>query len=214
MLLGTFLGSRSHEEGGRLPKESLIPIYSRMWHTKEVEDSNVKKFPQDEVSNMAVADSQTASQAGPSKLAEASSSSPAAVFKRLHPAQYLSRFLVQGYRPDGRETRAWRDVSVNAGMSAYFLHMASYYSYFTGNLPTEITGSISTADGSALVRMGDTTMVCGIKAEIAEPDMTRPNEGFLSEYLSSKAVSHLPQLNCLNSTASTQLRRCKISRQS
>lgn len=159
-----------------------------------------QKFPQDEVSNMAVADSQTASQAGPSKLAEASSSSPAAVFKRLHPAQYLSRFLVQGYRPDGRETRAWRDVSVNAGMSAYFLHMASYYSYFTGNLPTEITGSISTADGSALVRMGDTTMVCGIKAEIAEPDMTRPNEGFLSEYLSFQSCvtppsTQLPQLN-------------------
>ena len=41
------------------------------------------------------------------------------------------------------------------------------------------TGSISTADGSALVRMGDTTMVCGIKAEVAEPDMSRPQEGFI-----------------------------------
>lgn len=41
-------------------------------------------------------------------------------------------------------------------------------------------GSVSTADGSALIRMGDTTMVCGIKAEIAEPDAARPNEGFIS----------------------------------
>jgi exosome complex RNA-binding protein Rrp42 (RNase PH superfamily) len=29
--------------------------------------------------------------------------------------------------------------------------------------------------------MGETTMVCGIKAEIAEPDSARPNEGFISE---------------------------------
>jgi exosome complex component RRP43 len=41
-------------------------------------------------------------------------------------------------------------------------------------------GSVSTADGSALIRMGDTTMVRGIKAEIAEPDAARPNEGFIS----------------------------------
>lgn len=41
--------------------------------------------------------------------------SAAAVFKRLHPDQYLTRFLDQGYRPDGRRLDAWRDVSVNVG---------------------------------------------------------------------------------------------------
>ena len=40
-------------------------------------------------------------------------------------------------------------------------------------------GSISTADGSALVRLGETTIVCGVKAEIAEPELDRPEEGFL-----------------------------------
>jgi len=40
-------------------------------------------------------------------------------------------------------------------------------------------GSISTADGSALVRMGNTTVVCGIKAEIAEPELDKEDEGFL-----------------------------------
>jgi ribonuclease PH len=56
----------------------------------------------------------------------------------------------------------------------------------SGNTPTlsssNLTifpGSISTADGSALVRLGDTTIVCGVKAEIAEPDLDRPGEGFL-----------------------------------
>ena len=40
-------------------------------------------------------------------------------------------------------------------------------------------GSISTADGSSLVRMGNTTVVCGIKAEIAEPELDRGDQGFL-----------------------------------
>ena len=46
----------------------------------------------------------------------------------------------------------------------------------------ERVGSISTAEGSALVRMGATTVVCGIKAEIAEPELDRENEGFLGAY--------------------------------
>lgn len=96
----------------------------------------------------------------------------AAVFKRLHPVSYLLRFLSSGYRPDGRPIVSsssslptasasaaddiWREVSINAG-------------------------SISTAHGSALVRMGDTTMVCGVKAEIGEPDTETPGEGFVGE---------------------------------
>ena len=42
-------------------------------------------------------------------------------------------------------------------------------------------GSISTANGSSLVRMGNTTIVCGVKAEIAEPTLDAPNDGFLGE---------------------------------
>ncbi|OCF34454.1 exosome complex component RRP43 [Kwoniella heveanensis BCC8398] len=106
--------------------------------------------------------SSSSSAAGPShisdQLTSASSTAPssasAEVFKRLHPSQYLSRFLGKGYRPDGRKVGGWRDVSINVG-------------------------SISTAHGSSLVRMGDTTIVCGIKAEIAEPTAQSPNEGFV-----------------------------------
>lgn len=50
------------------------------------------------------------------------------------------------------------------------------------NANSSFTGSISTADGSCLVRLGDTTMVCGVKAEIAEPSLEDPNRGFLSEW--------------------------------
>ncbi|KAK8850343.1 hypothetical protein IAR55_004261 [Kwoniella newhampshirensis] len=93
-----------------------------------------------------------------------SAAAAATVFQRLHPSQYLSRFLAQGYRPDGRKVRSWREVSVNVG-------------------------SISTAHGSSLVRMGDTTMVCGIKAEIAEPSASTPNEGFVVPNIDLPALS-------------------------
>jgi len=57
-------------------------------------------------------------------------------------------------RPDGRDFLEFRNCSI-------------------------IVGSISTADGSSLVRLGDTTVVCGVKAEIAEPDLDAPEDGFL-----------------------------------
>lgn len=79
----------------------------------------------------------------------------AATFQRLHPRVYFERFVAEGVRPDGRKGFGEaRGVVVNLG-------------------------SISTADGSCLVRLGDTTMVCGVKAEIAEPSLEDPNRGFL-----------------------------------
>lgn len=39
----------------------------------------------------------------------------ATVFQRLHPRTYLSRFVEEGFRPDGRELGDWRDISVNVG---------------------------------------------------------------------------------------------------
>ncbi|KAI0638638.1 ribosomal protein S5 domain 2-type protein [Trametes polyzona] len=87
----------------------------------------------------------------------------ALTFQRLHPKTYLERFLSENVRPDGREFDEWRNVSVNVG-------------------------SISTADGSALVRLGSTTVVCGVKAEIAEPELDRPLEGFLVPNLDLPAI--------------------------
>jgi exosome complex component RRP43 len=87
----------------------------------------------------------------------------AAVFQRLHPKTYLQRFLSESVRADGRATDEWRPISV-------------------------ITNSISTANGSALVRMGGTTVVCGVKGEIAEPELQREGEGFLVPNLDLPAM--------------------------
>ncbi|XP_069680296.1 exosome complex component RRP43-like isoform X2 [Periplaneta americana] len=40
-------------------------------------------------------------------------------------------------------------------------------------------GSIKTADGSAIVKIGNTTIVCGVKAELATPKPEEPNLGYL-----------------------------------
>lgn len=40
-------------------------------------------------------------------------------------------------------------------------------------------GTVSTADGSATVRLGHTTVVCGIKSEIATPTLETPDQGFI-----------------------------------
>ncbi|KAL0569786.1 hypothetical protein V5O48_012178 [Marasmius crinis-equi] len=87
----------------------------------------------------------------------------AAIFQRLHPRVYLERFLLEKIRPDGRVEDEWRDIDINVG-------------------------SISTANGSALIRLGNTTIVCGVKAEIAEPELDRPNEGFLVPNIDLPAI--------------------------
>uniref|UniRef100_A0A8C0YGX4 Ribosomal RNA-processing protein 43 n=1 Tax=Cyprinus carpio carpio TaxID=630221 RepID=A0A8C0YGX4_CYPCA len=39
--------------------------------------------------------------------------------------------------------------------------------------------SVSTADGSALVKIGNTTVICGIKAELTTPPSDAPNRGYI-----------------------------------
>jgi len=55
---------------------------------------------------------------------------------------------------DGRKEDDWRSVGINVG-------------------------SVSTANGSSLVKWGETTIVCGVKAEIAEPELDRPDHGWI-----------------------------------
>ncbi|GJN87896.1 hypothetical protein Rhopal_000851-T1 [Rhodotorula paludigena] len=112
--------------------------------------------------------------AGPSNLTPT-------LFKRLFPRPYLERFLAESVRPDGRpagnqapQADVWRDASANIG-------------------------SVSTAPSSALVRLGKTSVVCGVTLEIAPPDLARPHEGFIDEaqVLSSRLRDILISSNVL-----------------
>lgn len=79
-------------------------------------------------------------------------------FERIHPLEFQKRFLAQDTRHNGRA--------------------------FLEPRPTQtLLGTIGTAQGSATVRLGNTTVVCGIKAEISEPTVGDPSKGFLTTNL-------------------------------
>ncbi|RUS76657.1 hypothetical protein EGW08_015587 [Elysia chlorotica] len=75
-------------------------------------------------------------------------------FKMAQPKEYFKKFLENDIRPDDRELGEFRPTILNIGC-------------------------VSTAEGSALVKLGNTTIMCGIKAEVATPDADRPKEGFV-----------------------------------
>lgn len=60
-------------------------------------------------------------------------------FRVIHPVKYYRDFLNHEIRPDGRELDQFRPIVLNVN-------------------------SIGTSDGSAIVKIGKTTVVCGIKA--------------------------------------------------
>ncbi|XP_026857387.1 exosome complex component RRP43 [Electrophorus electricus] len=78
----------------------------------------------------------------------------AAGFKTAEPLEYHRSFLKENCRPDGRELGEFRPTTLNIG-------------------------SINTAEGSALVKIGNTTVICGIKAELALPSSDAPDKGYI-----------------------------------
>ncbi|KAJ8978305.1 hypothetical protein NQ317_008177 [Molorchus minor] len=75
-------------------------------------------------------------------------------YKSLHPIKYYRDCLAHDIRPDGRAFDKFRPVLLNIG-------------------------SIDTTDGSAIAKVGKTTIVCGIKAELCKPKADTPNQGFV-----------------------------------
>ncbi|XP_034172645.2 exosome complex component RRP43 [Osmia lignaria lignaria] len=75
-------------------------------------------------------------------------------YKTIHPVKYLQDHLAQNVRPDGRQFLSFRSISVNIS-------------------------SITHADSSAIFKIGSTTVVCGIKAELATPRTESPEYGYI-----------------------------------
>ncbi|PVF99752.1 hypothetical protein CPB86DRAFT_730807 [Serendipita vermifera] len=84
-------------------------------------------------------------------------------YQRLHPQAYLQSFLAENLRPDGRALTECRKLQISQG-------------------------SIKTANGSSLVRLGETTIVCGVKAEVAEPELDSPTSGFIVPNVEISAI--------------------------
>ncbi|KAF8776599.1 hypothetical protein HU200_003320 [Digitaria exilis] len=73
-------------------------------------------------------------------------------YRRLFPLAFLERHLGQSIRPDARRLSQVRETTV-------------------------ALGAVSTAHGSALVRLGDTTMIAAVKLEVMSPTAESPDEG-------------------------------------
>lgn len=75
-------------------------------------------------------------------------------YKIIHPIKYYRDYLNHNIRPDCRDLEKFRPVVLNID-------------------------SIKTADGSAIAKIGNTTVVCGIKAELAQPKSAEPENGYI-----------------------------------
>ncbi|KAJ3671768.1 hypothetical protein LUZ60_007847 [Juncus effusus] len=76
-------------------------------------------------------------------------------YRRLFPLPFYERHLAESLRPDGRPLGAARDTTVSLG-------------------------PVSSADGSALVKIGETTMLAAIKLEVMSPSAESPDEGSIA----------------------------------
>ncbi|XP_078457000.1 exosome complex component RRP43 isoform X1 [Lampetra planeri] len=85
---------------------------------------------------------------------DVSEATQVSVFRTAEPVEYYRSFLKENCRPDGRELGEFRVTTLNIG-------------------------SLSTADGSALVKVGNTTVICGVKGELAAPTSEAPDQGFI-----------------------------------
>ena len=87
-------------------------------------------------------------------------------FRTLQPEEFYRQHIEAGVRPDGRQLGERRAMAVSAG-------------------------NISTADGSAIVRQGGTTVVCGVRAELAPPRPEEPDRGYLVSQILTYRVNIL-----------------------
>ena len=96
--------------------------------------------------------------------AAAAARDAAAAFSKVHPREYYERFLDRSVRPDGRALADTR--------------------------PTSITrGAVSSADGSAMVKLGSTTVLGTVRAEVTSPAADAPNAGRLAVNLVVTALA-------------------------
>ncbi|VFQ72209.1 unnamed protein product [Cuscuta campestris] len=76
-------------------------------------------------------------------------------FRRLFPLRFHERYLAESIRPDGRALGEARPTTV-------------------------VLGSVASADGSSLVKIGSTTMLAAIKMEVMTPTAESPDEGSIA----------------------------------
>ncbi|XP_022856921.1 exosome complex component RRP43 [Olea europaea var. sylvestris] len=76
-------------------------------------------------------------------------------FRRLFPLRFYERHLLESIRPDGRPLGRARDTTI-------------------------ALGAVASANGSALAKIGCTTMLAAVKLEVMTPKLESPDEGCIA----------------------------------
>ena len=92
---------------------------------------------------------------------------PTLQFRTLQPEEFYREHLEARERPDGRGLLERRPVTISRG-------------------------HLGTADKSAVVKCGQTSVVCGIRAELTSPHAYRPLTGFIVPNFSFSMASLAP----------------------
>ncbi|PHT37110.1 hypothetical protein CQW23_24810 [Capsicum baccatum] len=116
-------------------------------------------------------------------LSDLSSEMEVDAFRRLFPLRYHEQHLLKSVRPDARKLGSARDTTVALGLANSTDQLLLYY-LFSGVVQTYIcifaAGAVASADGSALAKIGSTTMLAAIKMEVMTPTVESPDEGSLA----------------------------------
>ncbi|CAG5046747.1 unnamed protein product [Parnassius apollo] len=78
----------------------------------------------------------------------------AEIYKLIHPVKYFNDYISRNVRPDGRKFNEHRNIKLNVN-------------------------SIKASEASGVVKCGNTTVICGIKLELATPKAEEPDSGYL-----------------------------------
>lgn len=98
-------------------------------------------------------------------------------FRKIYPTEFYKKFLLQQVRPDGRSIHGIRKTTISQGSTFNTSEMK-----MNSNLINFLIGSITTAHGSSFVRMGNTSVVCGIKGEVALATQNSDSDPRLSQF--------------------------------
>ncbi len=106
----------------------------------------------------------------------------AAAYAKIFPKEHLRKFLEEQTRVDGRSHRAVRKCAI-------------------------ATSTLSTADGSAMAKVGRTSVMCGIKLEVGTPDAGSLTSGriVVDVDIPSLCSANLPASTAVRQTESVAL---------
>jgi exosome complex component RRP43 len=105
---------------------------------------------------------------------ESSSLLSAEVLRVVHPKAFLRKFVEKHVRPDYRGLFDFRNVLI-------------------------YTNVISSCQGSALIRLGQTSVICRVRTEVTQPRWDFPEKGYIGKNSSHQEQSRtLIKLNSSN----------------